>query len=198
MQSITTHKEEKMTKLIQCKACEKEMAKSAKKCPHCGHSSKMKFWQKAILGIMAFGIIAYAMTPSKEEIQNEINLVANSQPLILNPIGEMAELFAPVSDRTDIQRQNKLDELKGKVVLFKLPVNDIRKSGDKYRISTQSLIPKTTKKILSIYGEIYPRNDAEKQRLESVSSGEYIQIQGRITGNTTMRKLELDPAILIL
>ncbi len=187
-----------MTKLIQCKACDKEMSKKAKKCPHCGHSTKMPFWQKAILAVLVIGIISYAMTPSKEDVQAEINLVADSQPLVLNPTGELAELFAVMSDRTDIQRDNKLAELKGKVVLFKLPVNDIRKSGEKYKISTQSIIPKTTKKILSVYGEIYPRSDAEKQRLESASSGEYIQIQGRITGNTTMRKLELDPIIVVL
>jgi hypothetical protein len=50
-----------MAKLKPCKTCGKEVAKSAKKCPHCGQKLKMGFFMKALIGIAALiviGIIA--------------------------------------------------------------------------------------------------------------------------------------------
>lgn len=46
-----------MAKLITCKTCGKEVAKSAKKCPHCGARLKMGFFQKALIGIGAFIVL---------------------------------------------------------------------------------------------------------------------------------------------
>ena len=44
-----------MSKLVNCKTCEKEVSKSAKKCPHCGAKLKMGFFMKLI--ILFFGFI---------------------------------------------------------------------------------------------------------------------------------------------
>ena len=47
-----------MAKLKPCKTCGKEVAKSAKKCPHCGQKLKMGFMMKAIIGIAALVVIS--------------------------------------------------------------------------------------------------------------------------------------------
>jgi hypothetical protein len=46
-----------MAKLKPCKTCGKEVAKSAKKCPHCGQKLKMGFFMKAFIGIAALIVI---------------------------------------------------------------------------------------------------------------------------------------------
>ena len=47
-----------MAKLKPCKTCGKDVAKSAKKCPHCGQKLKMGFFMKALIGIAALIVIA--------------------------------------------------------------------------------------------------------------------------------------------
>jgi hypothetical protein len=47
-----------VAKLKPCKTCGKDVAKSAKKCPHCGQKLKMGFFTKALIGIAALIVIA--------------------------------------------------------------------------------------------------------------------------------------------
>jgi RNA polymerase subunit RPABC4/transcription elongation factor Spt4 len=47
-----------MAKLKPCKTCGKEVAKSAKKCPHCGQKLKMGFFLKGVIGLVAIIVIA--------------------------------------------------------------------------------------------------------------------------------------------
>ena len=59
-----------MAKLIVCKTCEKEIAASAKICPHCGAPNKKSSWIKNLLlvflGIIAINLISGgAKAPSK-------------------------------------------------------------------------------------------------------------------------------------
>jgi hypothetical protein len=44
-------------KMHACKTCSKEVAKSAKVCPHCGAKLKMGFFKKAFLGIVGFIVL---------------------------------------------------------------------------------------------------------------------------------------------
>jgi hypothetical protein len=44
-------------KMHACKICSKEVAKSAKVCPHCGAKLKMGFFKKAFLGIVGFIVL---------------------------------------------------------------------------------------------------------------------------------------------
>jgi hypothetical protein len=46
-----------MAKMTACKTCSKEVAKSAKVCPHCGAKLKMGFFKKAFLGIVGFIVL---------------------------------------------------------------------------------------------------------------------------------------------
>lgn len=45
-------------KLIKCKACGKEIAKSAKVCPGCGKKNKRPFWQTFVIIVVAVIVIA--------------------------------------------------------------------------------------------------------------------------------------------
>ena len=45
-----------MEKMVKCKACEKEIAKSAKVCPHCGKKIKKKGWMIAVV-LIGIGLI---------------------------------------------------------------------------------------------------------------------------------------------
>lgn len=56
-----------MAKLKPCKACQKEVAKSAKKCPHCGQKLKMGFLTKGIIGFAVLFIIAAVASGGEEE-----------------------------------------------------------------------------------------------------------------------------------
>ncbi len=47
-----------MSKLTTCKTCEKEVAKSAKSCPHCGAKLKSGWFAKITLGFLVFIILA--------------------------------------------------------------------------------------------------------------------------------------------
>lgn len=46
-----------MSNMKPCKICNKEVAKSAKTCPHCGAKLRMGFFKKAFLGIVGFIVI---------------------------------------------------------------------------------------------------------------------------------------------
>ena len=56
-----------MSKLKNCKTCSKEVAKSAKSCPHCGAKLKMGFFPKALIGIGALIVIGLFVNGSDDE-----------------------------------------------------------------------------------------------------------------------------------
>ena len=56
-----------MAKLTTCKVCGKEVSKSAKKCPHCGHKLKMGFMAKAGIGIAALILISIIASMGGED-----------------------------------------------------------------------------------------------------------------------------------
>jgi len=45
-------------KMVKCKACGKEMAKSAKTCPSCGKRNKRPFWQFLLIGLIVIIVIS--------------------------------------------------------------------------------------------------------------------------------------------
>ena len=107
------------------------------------------------------------------------------------PSGELAALFRLGSDHTDIQRRRKLDSLKGAHVRWALPIYEIRlESEGNYRVQTTG--DETVGTIISLR----TRNAQEKRLVESLKTGEVIAFDGVITGETTLRHLEIKPAIL--
>lgn len=186
-----------MSALTNCPACKKEVAKSAKLCPHCGKKLKMGFFSKLVIGIfilIAIGIIA---SPSKEDKLAVLNKIANANAENIDPAGELANAFKLNSDFTDLQRDNIEKEIKGKIVQWSLPVYEVRKVGETYRIQTsgeQAIF--SGKPIVGTFVTIHPKNDNEKTIIENLKTKDTITFKGVIAG-TTMRNIDIDPAIII-
>jgi hypothetical protein len=126
--------------------------------------------------------------------KSEIDLLVEASPeLLVLPTGEIAEIFKVMSDYTDIQRSNKLKELKNKIVVWNLTVYNINKAGKKYVIQTE---PKGIKQEeVSTIITLTPINENQISRIESLKTGDKIKIKGILTGGSTMRALEISPAI---
>jgi hypothetical protein len=67
-----------MSKMINCKSCGQEIAKSAKACPHCGAKNKSpvfkKWWFWAVIAIVAIGIVAGSSSSgSGDDVNNNQN-----------------------------------------------------------------------------------------------------------------------------
>jgi hypothetical protein len=70
-----------MAKLKNCKTCGKEVAKSAKKCPHCGQKLKMGFFMKALIGIavlIVIGIIASAGSSGSKDTAKQASTTTSA------------------------------------------------------------------------------------------------------------------------
>lgn len=126
--------------------------------------------------------------------KSEIDLLVEASPeLSVLPTGEIAEIFKVMSDYTDIQRSNKLKELKNKIVVWNLTVYNINKAGKKYVIQTE---PKGIKQEeVSTIITLTPINENQITMIESLKTGDKIKIKGILTGESTMRALEISPAI---
>ena len=186
-------------KLKTCKACSKEVAKSAKVCPHCGKKLKMGWFLKFIIFIIGLFILGSILQPSAEEkaleLQKTLDSLASAEVSELQPQGKLGEMFNMGSDNTDIQREESEAYIKGKVVEWNLKVYEVSKSGDHFRIQTQSEIMRNPK-IISAFIEIYPRNESELNKIKALKTDDTIRFKGIITG-TTLRMINVDPAIII-
>jgi len=183
-----------MAKMKNCKSCEKEVSSSAKVCPHCGQ--KLKMGKKLpIFGILIVIIIAAVVMnlPSDDEISTELANIENTQPANI-PSGELAELFSMNSKNTDIQRDNKEEEIKGKIVQWALTVYEVNISNKEkgiYRIQTSSKSDSA-----GAFINIHARDAGERTKIEALTTGSKITVKGKITG-TTMRNIDIDLARIV-
>lgn len=188
-------------KLKECPSCGKEVAKSAKVCPHCGKKLKMGWFLKGIIGIIALVVIGVLLSPSEEEKAKELTAtldkIAESQAADIPPTGELAATFKLDSKYTDLQREKAEKEITGKIVQWTLPVFEVGKSGEGYRVQTsgdQAIMGGTP--MVGAFIIVYPRNDNERTYIENLKTGDRIKFKGKITG-TTMRNIDIEPAILV-
>ena len=183
-----------MAKLVACKTCKKEVSSSTKVCPSCGAKLKMGLMMKGLLTIVVLGILGAIFGPSKEE--QELQSQNKFQSFIDAPIdnisgGELAPIFTYMSKATDIQRDNKEKEIKGKIVQWNVKVHEVRKSGDGYKIQTSS-----TSDMVGTFINIVPQNVEDKNFIEALKTDDFMTVKGKITG-TTMRNIDLKPAMII-
>jgi hypothetical protein len=185
-----------MSKLKACPACGKEVAASAKSCPHCGKKLKMGLWPRIGLALLIFGVLTVIFGPSEEEqaaaLATELSSLRSASAASISPRGELAEAFVFGSDYTDIQRENMEAELIGKVVQWRLPVYEVSKQGDnRYRVQTGD-----GGGYVGTFLVIHTASPEEKAYVEGLKTGDAVSIKGKITG-TTMRNIDIDPAILV-
>ena len=185
-----------MSKVKDCPACGKEVAKSAKVCPHCGKKLKTGLFVKILLGLIVIGVLGAIFGPSKEEKAQQLSAtlanMANAQAANISASGELSELFSLGSKNTDIQRDNMEKEIKGKIVEWSLPVYEVKKRDENiYRVQTKS-----GTRYVGAFLTLYARSSDEASYIESLQTGSMITFKGKI-GGTTMRNIDIDPAILV-
>ena len=96
-----------------------------------------------------------------------------------------------MSTNTDIQRENKEEEIKGSLVEWNLQVHEVTKEGEnEYEIQTLSNDQP------SIFARVTTRNKEEDDYIESLTTKNKVRVRGIIKG-TFMRVIVLDPAIII-
>ena len=194
------------SKLKPCPSCEKEVAKSAKVCPHCGKKLSMGCLLKTILLLVAIIVVGFIMiitlVPSEEDREDKLAhtlaTIASAPVANISPRGELAEIFNPNSEHTDLQRDDKEKELQGQVVQWSLPVYEVSRTRDGYRIQTDSDFalfggPALVGTLLTVHA----RNDAEVAFIEGLKTGDEITIKGRIKG-VSLRHIEIDPAMVVM
>lgn len=116
----------------------------------------------------------------------------------LSPEGDLAEIFSYGSDFTDLQRQLKFKEIKGKVVEWSLPVYEVKQSGDGYTIQTSSHAkgdPFGTK-LIATFLRVLPRSEEDRRFVERLKTGDVVKVKG-IIKDVTLRSLDIEPAIFI-
>jgi uncharacterized protein YecT (DUF1311 family) len=159
--------------------------------------------KKSPLVKISFGVLAIiavlmviGINSDKSPPINPLAQLEQEAPSELNPHGELAAMFAFGGNNTDLQRENRLKEITGKVVQWQLPVYDVKKSGNGYRIQTQGTVGGFMgSPVVGTFISITPRDDQEKQAIEALKTGDTISFKGRIA-DSTMRHLEIKPAIL--
>jgi uncharacterized OB-fold protein len=193
-----------MSALTLCKTCNREVAKSAKVCPQCGARLKPRLISQLLVVIGVLVVIALVFGPSgKEKRETALKRLdesasaqakktdgsASLQTVAIAPTGELAEMFKLMSPYTNVQRENKFEELKGKTVAWTLKVYEVRKDGDVYEVQTAG------DGEVSTFVEITPRDDADTQLLLKLKTGDAISVRGEIA-KVRMRHLVLQPAVL--
>ncbi|MGB7815371.1 MAG: hypothetical protein WBL28_03365 [Methylotenera sp.] len=144
---------------------------------------------------------------STPENKNESTLIAESDPLKnldaaqpsdLSPIGELAEIFSYGSDNTDLQRENKFNEIHGKIIAWQLPVYDIKRAGDGYTIQTDSHYKNDLfgQILVGTFVHVIARNADEEKLIASLKTGDIVSFKG-LVHDSTMRNLDIKPAILM-
>lgn len=155
---------------------------------------KKKTFLYVLIAIVVIIFIIIAI-PSKNSGNHEskIEKLATSQVSDLQPNGKLSDIFSLGSEYTDIQRENTEKEIKGSVVAWVLPVYEVRKDGDNYTIQTSS---SSSQNLVGTFITVTPRNENDKNIIESLKTGSYVKVKGVISG-VSMRNIEIEPAIII-
>lgn len=162
--------------------------------------SKTGIWVGAVVGVLAIVVIAGMFgkgSGDKSEKTDPMAELAAATPTNLQPTGELSAIFSLGSKNTDLQRENKLKEITGQIVQWRLPVYEVAKKGSVYRIQTSSSanVGIGSAGPVGTFIDITPRTDADRAAIEALKTGDVISFKGRIAGST-FRSLEIKPAVL--
>ena len=131
-----------------------------------------------------------------EEESGKLQALPNANPSGLQATGELANLFNPGSDHTDLQRDNKEKEIKGQIVDWNLSVYEVEKSGENYRIQTKLSIGGHGNEVAA-FVEVTTRNQEEVSYIEELKTDDRFRFKGYIDG-IWLRSLKIEPAILLI
>jgi hypothetical protein len=119
-------------------------------------------------------------------------------PAAISPGGDLAEMFSYGNDFTDLQRQLKFAEIKGKVVRWTLPVYEVSQAGDGYRIQTTSRFrgAPSNEQFVGTFLLITPRSEEDRRFVERIKTGDAVTFKG-VINDVTLRSLDIRPAFLV-
>ncbi len=145
-----------------------------------------------IVGLAVIGANQPSTTGSAktEAKRDPLDALATDVPAPIAPGGDLAALFAYGTKSTDVQRETGLAAIKGKLVAWTLPVYEVKRNGDNYKIQTSG-----SRTAIGTYITITPRNDEDRRFIESLTTGQPVAFRG-IVKDVFMRDLVIAPAIL--
>lgn len=147
-----------------------------------------------IIGAFIISNLADSSTDNSAS-ENKVDILSeltSSPPSDLKPTGQLKDLFKVPSEYTDLQRKEILNQIKGKIVAWRLPVYEIRQVKDNQFEVT--CLGDNNVVACDIY--IIIDSPEEKQALLGLKTGDYIGFKGILTGKTSMRSIVVDPAII--
>ncbi|MDP1548349.1 MAG: hypothetical protein Q8L87_20230 [Anaerolineales bacterium] len=165
-----------------------------------GPKKKTGLWIGIVAGVLGLVVIAGMVGKSsgdKGTTVDPLAELASAAPSNLQPTGELSEIFSLGSKNTDLQRENKLKEITGQIVEWQLPVYEVAKKGDVYRVQTGASVNIGQGRPGSVgtFVDVTPRTDADRKVIEALKTGDVISFKGRIAGSS-FRSLEIKPALL--
>lgn len=150
----------------------------------------------AIIGLMfAVSLLSNEKSVTPTPL-TPLERLETAQLSALTPDGELAQIFTYGSNFTDLQRQLKLKEIRGKVVDWRLPVYEVKQSGNDYIIQT-STGKLFEEKLIGTILTVTPRNEDDRRLIERLKTGDLVRFKG-IIDDITLRHLDIKPAILVL
>jgi uncharacterized membrane protein len=182
---------------------EKEFQKKKKSMLNSGDGKKEKSGcfgviKKLFTGVIVIFVIIVVIAINSDKTPS-LDAIAEleKEPISdLQPQGDLASTFAIMGTSTDLQRENKLNEIKGKVVQWSLPVFEIKASGKGYHVQTYGMTNGLYgTPVVPAFLEIMPRNDEERKIIEQLKTGNFISFKGKII-DSTVRHLNINPAVL--
>jgi len=140
-----------------------------------------------VIGANQSGTTGRTQTEAKRD---PLDALATDVPAPIAPGGELAALFALGSNNTDVQRETGLAAIKGKLVAWTLPVYEVKRNGDNYKIQTNS-----SRAAIGTFITVTPRSDEDRHFIEALTTGQTVAVRG-IVKDVFMRSLVIAPAIL--
>lgn len=145
----------------------------------------------------AITLLFVIMVNSTQDRGSDIKITEAVADLSIRPDGEVAEIFSFGSNHTDLQRDQMLKNLTGKVVLWSLPVYDVEESNGGYRVQTKSNVGfMFGAGLVSAFVHINEHSPQDREFLSALKEGDVITFKGVIAG-LSMRHLVIRPAMLV-
>lgn len=176
--------------LRNCRSCGKDFAKSVNECPHCGKTLQSGFMLKLIIGLGCLALAGAFAIPTSNDQYKDRQQILNTAVDHLNP-ADLANVFNTSPSRINHQAPRTANQITGKIVQWELEVFVVTKSQDHYKIVTKPT-PSAPGTLLTVY----PQNDRQTARLDTIRAGTTIEIRGKITG-IQQGRIKINPAVLI-
>lgn len=156
----------------------------------------MRIFLYILAVVIGIGIAMYEKKSSgttEKKIAEKLAQIETAQPADLSP-EKLKSIFEFGSESTDLQRENATNQIKNKIIEWTVQVYEIKKTNKQnvYRVQTMS-----SSNMVGTFIMLHARNADDRTLINELKTKNWIRIKGVLTGETTLRNLEIDPAILL-